>query len=210
MTSSDILGRNRDEPHAVNVTCCEFPLGDANKYYVGSLNGAMYKNATHNNSAENIVIFDEHDGPISGVSINNPSSEYQALSGLILTSSFDWTVKLWSPNGKDSLRTFEHSDDYIYDVAWNPSNPSIFATVNNDGIVDLFDLTKDVEQPIAHKKMNNFAQNKCKWNRDGSVLMSGDSGGNVHLSVLGERFRKMDNARLDDFENILVENSEEN
>ena len=106
VTTSEILSRNRDEPQSVNVTCCQFPLGDANKYYVGSLNGAMYRNATHNNSADNITIFDEHDGPISGISINNPSSEYQALSGLILTSSYDWTVKLWSPENKDSLRTF--------------------------------------------------------------------------------------------------------
>ena len=95
-------------------------------------------------------------------------------------------------------------------MAWNPSNPSIFTTVNNDGIIDLFDLTKDVEQPIVHKKINNLAQNKCKWNRDGSVLMTGDSGGNTHLSVLGERFRKIETGRLEDFENILIENSEEN
>lgn len=144
----------------------------------------MYRNATHNTSAENISIFDEHDGPISGISINNPSSEYQALSGLILTSSYDWTVKLWSPEGKDSLRTFEHSEDYIYDVDWNPSNPSIFSTVNNDGYIHLFDLTRDVEQPLVNKKVNNSAHNKCKWNKDGSVLMTGDSAGNLHLSVL--------------------------
>ena len=35
-------------------------------------------------------------------------------------------------------------DDYIYDVSWNPSNPSIFVTTNNDGVMDLFDLTRDM------------------------------------------------------------------
>ena len=60
--------------HDVNVTCCQFPLGDANKYYVGSLNGAMYKNAMHNSSVEKINMYDEHDGPISSISINNPCS----------------------------------------------------------------------------------------------------------------------------------------
>ena len=154
-------------------------------------------------------LFDEHNGPVSGLSVNNPS-EFDSLNGLILTSSYDWTVKLWSPNNKDSLRTFEHSDDYIYDVDWNPSNPSIFATVNNDGAIDLFDLTRDLEQPIAHKKINNLAQNKCKWNRDGSIIMSGDSAGNLHLSVLVERFRKIDGTRLDNFESTLAESNEEN
>lgn len=67
----------------------------------------MYKNALHNTSIEKISMYDEHDGPISSISINNPSFEYQALSGLVLTSSFDWTVKLWSPtDNKQSIRTF--------------------------------------------------------------------------------------------------------
>lgn len=157
----------------------------------------MYKNAMHNNSVDKIVMYDEHEGPISSISINNPSSEYQALSGLVLTSSYDWTVKLWSPNdNKESIRTFEHSDDYIYDVQWNPSNPSIFATVNNDGMMDLFDLTKDMEQPTAHVKINQNSQNKCRWNGEGSVIVSGDSAGNVSLLVLNDKLRKMENSRL--------------
>lgn len=53
-------------------------------------------------------MFDEHNGPISGVSVNRPS-EFDALNGLVLTSSFDWTVKLWNPEGKASLRTFEYA-----------------------------------------------------------------------------------------------------
>lgn len=206
--TSNVLER-KEETHDVNVTCCQFPQGDANKYFVGSLNGAMYKNAMHNTSVENISMYDEHDGPISSISINNPSSEYQALSGLMLTSSYDWTVKLWSPNSKESMRTFEHSDDYVYDVCWNPSNPSIFASVNNDGVMDLFDLTRDVEQPLSHVKINNFAQNKCRWNAEGSAIISGDSAGNVSLLGLGERYRKLENARLDDFENILTQSKDE-
>lgn len=94
------------------------------------------------------------------------------------------------------MRTFEHSDDYVYDVEWNPSNPSIFATVNNDGIMDLFDLTKDVEQPIGNTKINNFAQNKCKWNGDGSTIISGDSAGNINMLVLNEKLRKLDTSKL--------------
>lgn len=72
VVSSNILDR-KDETHDVNITCCQFPVGDTNKYYVGSLNGAMYKNALHNTSIEKISMYDEHDGPISSISINNPS-----------------------------------------------------------------------------------------------------------------------------------------
>ena len=43
--SGSVLDKNRDEPHDVNITCAEFPMGDANNYYLGSLNGVTYKNA---------------------------------------------------------------------------------------------------------------------------------------------------------------------
>lgn len=182
--SGTVLDKGKDEQHEININCCEFPLGDANNYYFGSMNGVMYKNALHNKATDKIAMYDEHNGPVSAISINNPSSEYQALSGLVLTSSFDWTVKLWSPNATDSIRTFEHSEDYIYDVCWNPANPSIFACVNNEGYMDLFDLTRDVELPITHKKVDSTAQNRCKWNREGSAIISGDSAGNVNLFTL--------------------------
>lgn len=70
--------------------------------------------------------------------------------------------------------------------------------------MDLFDLTRDMEQPTAHVKINQFAQNKCKWNADGSIIVSGDTAGNANLLVLNEKMRRLDNSRLENFENILV------
>ncbi len=68
----------------------------------------------------------------------------------------------------------------------------------------MFDLTKDFELPVTHKKVNNFAQNKMAWNHEGSALATGDSAGNVNLFVLGERYRKMDSAKADHLRNILA------
>lgn len=42
---------------------------------------------------------------------------------MVLTSSFDWTVKLWNPRGTGkpkNILTFDSAEDYVYDVAWNP------------------------------------------------------------------------------------------
>lgn len=72
---------------------------------------------------------------------------------MVLTSSFDWTVKLWSPKFKtEPLITFESSDDYVYDVSWNRANPSLFTAVDGEGYIDLWDISKDVETPIHHYK----------------------------------------------------------
>lgn len=194
----------KEEPYDINVICGKFPMGDANNYYVGSLNGALYKNALHNRSTDKITMYDEHDGPISSLSINNPS-EHESLNGLVLTSSFDWTVKLWSPQAKQSLKTFENFEDFVYDVAWNPVNPSLFATVNNEGYLDIFDLTRDLELPIAHEKVSNYAQNKTMWNQNGSAIVSGDSSGALNMYILAEKYRKMDPTKSEDMEKALLQ-----
>ena len=51
-------------------------------------------------------MYDDHNGPISALSINH-SPEHEFLNGLILTASYDWTVKLWNPTyNKQPLRGF--------------------------------------------------------------------------------------------------------
>jgi len=47
-TSSFLDRTNKEELHDVNISCCKFPTADANNYFIGSLNGVMYKNALHN------------------------------------------------------------------------------------------------------------------------------------------------------------------
>lgn len=94
-------------------------------------------------------------------------------------------------------------------MAWNPSNPSLFATVNNEGFIDLFDLTKDLEQPISHEQVNKYAQNKCKWNQDGSAIVTGDSHGNVNFFILNEKYRKMENSKYEELNRYLKQSSED-
>lgn len=51
-------------------------------------------------------MYEDHNGPISSLSINY-SPEHDFLNGLVLTSSFDWTVKLWNPSKPDNvMKTF--------------------------------------------------------------------------------------------------------
>jgi dynein intermediate chain, cytosolic len=203
-TSSILEKTVKDELHDINITCSGFPSGDANNYYLGSLNGVLYKGSLHNKGNEKMALFDEHNGPISGLSVNN-QSEFDYLNGLVLTSSYDWTVKLWNPENKDAVRTFESSEDYIYDVAWHPTNPSLFTTVNNDGYLDVFDLTRNVELPIAQEKVGRNGLNKCKWNNDGSAIVTGDSSGSISMYILAEKYRRMDPSKYEDLTKYLVQ-----
>lgn len=47
-----------------------------------------------------------------------------SMSDIYLTSSYDWTCKLWSAKLGKPLFTFESARDYVYDVQWSPSHPS--------------------------------------------------------------------------------------
>ena len=42
------------------------------------------------------------------------------FSHLFLSSSMDWTVKLWSSKESRPLYSFEDSGDYVMDCSWSP------------------------------------------------------------------------------------------
>ena len=102
----------------------------------------------------------------------------------MLSSSYDWSTKMWTPKqSTKSLVSFE-SDDYLYDVQWNPQNPALFATADNDGLVKLWDVTYDLEQPIFTVNQQKQAVNKIRWNTDGSKLIVGDTAGAIQMYSL--------------------------
>lgn len=117
------------------------------------------------------------------------------MSELMLSASRDWTVKLWyAKNGekKTPIHTFESSQEYVQDVQWSPVHPTVFAQVDADGFVDVWDINKDTESPIAHKQafgqlglyrdMDESKSLSClKWSRDGRRIAIGDSNGFVTI-----------------------------
>ena len=96
----------------------------------------------------------------------------------MLSSSLDWTVKLWHPKlRKDPLLTFESSSEYVYDCSWSPTCPSIFSSCDGEGFIDIWDLNKDIEAPIIRKKTGDRALNHLKWHSDGRKMVIGNSAG---------------------------------
>ncbi len=80
--------------------------------------------------------------------------------------------------------------------------------MNNDGYLDIFDLTRDLELPVAHEKVSKNAQNRCIWNNDGSAIISGDSSGTISLFGLADKYRKMENSKYEDLERYLRQKPE--
>lgn len=59
-------------------------------------------------------MFEGHQGPVTGISCHSAVGPVD-FSHLFVTSSFDWTVKLWSTKVRSSiLYTFQASSEYLH------------------------------------------------------------------------------------------------
>uniref|UniRef100_A0A1A8EXW2 Dynein, cytoplasmic 1, intermediate chain 2a n=1 Tax=Nothobranchius korthausae TaxID=1143690 RepID=A0A1A8EXW2_9TELE len=149
--SLDMLSQPQDsmelmfkQSKAVAVTCMSFPLGDVNNFVVGSEDGSVYMSCRHGSKAGISEMFEGHHGPITGIHCHTAAGPLD-FSHLFLTSSFDWTVKLWSTKNNKPLYSFEDNSDYVYDVMWSPTHPALFACVDGVGHLDLWNLNNDTE-----------------------------------------------------------------
>merc|ERR1711994_1048079 len=91
---------------AVAVTCLAFPNGDVNNFIVGSEEGTVYTACRHGSRAGILDSFEGHAAPVTGLSTHNGQGSID-FGHLFLTSSIDWTVKLWSLKENKPLYSFE-------------------------------------------------------------------------------------------------------
>ncbi|XP_032391671.1 dynein cytoplasmic 1 intermediate chain 1a isoform X9 [Etheostoma spectabile] len=175
---------NKSKP--VAVTGMAFPTGDVNNYVVGSEEGTVYTASRHGSKAGICEMFEGHQGPVTGISCHSAVGTVD-FSHLFITSSFDWTVKLWSTKQNKPLYSFEDNADYVYDVAWSPVHPAIFAAVDGMGRLDLWNLNNDTEVPTASVTIEGAsALNRVRWSSGGKEVAVGDSEGRVWIYDTGE------------------------
>lgn len=172
----------------VAVTSLAFPTGDVNNFVVGSEDGAVYTACRHGSRAGVLDTFEGHGAPITGVSAHYGQGTLD-FSHLFLTASMDWTVKLWSlKENRWPLYSFESNDDYVYDVAWSPTNPALFATVDGTGRLDLWNLNNDTEVSTASVCVEGppAAFNRVSWTQSGLHVTAGDDAGKIWVYDVGE------------------------
>jgi dynein intermediate chain len=104
------------------------------------------------------------------------------VGNLMLSSSVDWTVMLWNTKtGQKPLATFEAWEDYVYDVKWSPLYPSLFAAVDGDGNLDLWDLNRSMESPDVRSKVSQVSLNKVAFSPLGARIATGGLDGAVEV-----------------------------
>ncbi|KAL6457003.1 hypothetical protein MHYP_G00339660 [Metynnis hypsauchen] len=175
---------NKSKP--VAVTGMAFPAGDVNNFVVGSEEGTVYTASRHGSKAGICEMFEGHQGPVTGISCHSAVGPVD-FSHIFVTSSFDWTVKLWSTKHNKPLYSFEDNADYVYDVMWSPVHPALFAAVDGMGRLDLWNLSNDTEVPTASVTIEGApALNRVRWASGGKEVAVGDSEGRVWIYDVGE------------------------
>ncbi|ERE72002.1 cytoplasmic dynein 1 intermediate chain 2-like protein [Cricetulus griseus] len=192
--SLDMLSHPQDsmelvhkQSKAVAVTSMSFPVGDVNNFVVGSEEGSVYTACRHGSKAGISEMFEGHQGPITGIHCHSAVGAVD-FSHLFVTSSFDWTVKLWTTKNNKPLYSFEDNSDYVYDVMWSPTHPALFACVDGMGRLDLWNLNNDTEVPTASISVEgNPALNRVRWTQSGREIAVGDSEGQIIIYDVGEQ-----------------------
>lgn len=182
------------QTRSVAVTCMSFHPDDYNNFLVGSEEGTVYSACRHGSKTGILSSFEGHQGLVTSIDYR-PIDTQAGYSHLFLTSSIDWTVKLWDTKESEPVHSFESNGDYIYDVKWSPTSPALFATADGEGRVDIWNLAIDSELPTASTYIEPISTgdskvqpslNKLIWTPSGNQIVAGDDVGRIHVYDIGD------------------------
>jgi dynein intermediate chain len=149
------------------------------------------------------------------------------LGDLVLTTSLDWTVKLWrvrapaATSTTGSLSTESASffpvldftrEDVVYNAAWSPVKPGVFSVVDGAGTVEVWDLTVDTEVPISKaqpssrkdgRSMMSKSLNRIAWEQtEGKRLAVGGLDGAITVFEVGPDLGGKDSAKNEEWTSV--------
>ncbi|TPX38502.1 hypothetical protein SeMB42_g06702 [Synchytrium endobioticum] len=194
----ELLHHSHPKTPEVSVTCMDFTQSDPSTFWVGTEEGNIYQAFRYDRAGSKAGvnqqdIYKGHCGMVTGLHFH----PFNDFSDLFLSSSVDWTVKLWRAKslakGSASATTispiysFENADDHIYDLKWAPHHPALFASVDASGKFHVYDLTQETEVPAVSIAVGGgMALDKLAWDKEGRKTVLGSSDGHLYVYDIGE------------------------
>ncbi|XP_072036307.1 peroxisomal targeting signal 2 receptor-like [Amphiura filiformis] len=139
---------------------------------------------------ENLVVTGGGDGAMQLWDITQPKGPIKSLrehtkeiysvhwsqtrdQHLILTGSWDKTIKLWDPLHSQSLATFVGHQHIVYSAIWSPYVPGCFASASGDNTLRIWDIKRPQSARIVIPA-GNAEIITCDWNKyDQNILVTG-------------------------------------
>ncbi|KAL1957998.1 hypothetical protein VTO42DRAFT_5210 [Malbranchea cinnamomea] len=195
-------------------TTMSFPQSDPTFFIVGTEEGAIYPCHRYDRAGakagtDHRLSYRGHAAPVMSTAFH-PARGPVDLGDLMLSSSLDWTVKLWrvrppaatSTSGtvsSASLQTVSPilditREDVVYDAKWSPHRPGVFALVDGAGHLEVWDLNAETEVPAVRATPTSGrggvltkSLNKVAWEeREGRRVATGGLDGVVTVFDVGK------------------------
>lgn len=194
-------------------TTMSFPQSDPTFFIVGTEEGKIhpchrYDRAGAKAGTDHRLVYCGHAAPIMSTAFH-PARGPVDLGDLMLSSSMDWSAKLWrvrppattasAVSGTASAQVVEPildltREDVVYDARWSPHRPGVFSLVDGAGNVEVWDLYADTEVPVVRAQPSrgpgsvlSRSLNKVAWEeRDGRRLATGGLNGVVTVFEVGK------------------------
>ncbi|CCF41173.1 cytoplasmic dynein 1 intermediate chain 1 [Colletotrichum higginsianum] len=211
----------------VSPTCLAFPQTDPTFFLVGSEEGTIfpchrYDRAGAKAGVDARVSYKGHTAPVMSVDFH-PARGPVDLGDLVLSSSLDWSVRLWKVRAPAATSTAAGEptvsplidfvrEDVVYDAQWSPIKPSVFALVDGAGWLELWDITVETEEPVARispssrkdgRTMLAKSLNKVVWEpSEGKRLATGGIDGVVTVFEVTSGLGGRDDLKAEEWTNV--------
>ncbi|RAL61541.1 hypothetical protein DID88_009580 [Monilinia fructigena] len=179
----------------MSPTCMAFPQTDPTYFLVGSEEGTVYSCHRYDRAGAKAGVDQRQRGPFD-------------LGDLVLTSSLDWSVKLWKVRAPTATATtaitgegqsvaplFDFTrEDLVYDAAWSPIKPGVFSLVDGAG---------NLEWPKRCRSIMSKSLNRVAWEKtDGKRIATGGIDGVLSVFEVGPDLGGKDSARTEEWANV--------
>ena len=166
----------------------DFPNNDTgNNYFVATEDCSVHKGST--SFAERYSNnYYGHMGPVYRVRCNPYWDPVHCP--IFLTCSYDWTVRVWHERDSECklvCHQISNLSQQVNDICWSPNTSSVFASVANDGRVEVWDLKRDSlapqyycwdKDPLTNE--NIMTPKTCvKFSKTSPVILAGSTDGKV-------------------------------
>ena len=128
----------------------DFPSdsGSHNNYFTATEDCTIHKCST-SYSEQYLDNYYGHTGPIYRVRCNPFWDSLECP--IFLSCSYDWTVRVWNAKFNAAqlvCHQIENLKDQVNDICWAPQTSSVFASVANDGRIEIWDLAVNPLAPL--------------------------------------------------------------
>lgn len=192
-------------------TTMSFPQSDPTFFIVGTEEGGIYPCHRYDRAGakagtDHRLAYRGHAAPIMSTAFH-PGKGPVDLGDLMLSSSLDWSVRLWRvrPPATTAAATPAASqtvspildinrEDVVYDARWSPHRPGVFSLVDGAGNLEVWDLYTDTEVPAVRTSPSRGRSgiltrslNKLAWEeREGRRIAAGGLDGVVTVFEVGK------------------------